>query len=432
MKQIHNILKRQIKQYLGNRDAVPKEWQGFVEAVNNAYWQSDVDRDRLKRSLELSSQELQKLQDLQLYNRRLIEASIDPLVTFDQKGIILDVNKATIRATGRNREELIGTRFADYFTDPERAHKVAMLVFEAGEVRDYELVIKAKDGTETVVAYNASLYRNRTGQVVGAYAYARDITDLKRFEAEVRRERDKVKEGMQKLKETQDKLIRSERFAAIGEAAAYLSHEIKNPLMVIGGFASQVEKSLGEDHANRRRLKIIQDEIRRLEQMLTECRDFTRPSEPQKKLQDINSVIEKTLALLENDLRDRGINYEKNLSSKLPPILFDPRQIEQVLINLLKNAMESMPDGGRLVISSWLENGHVKVSIVDSGIGVPPEMIEKIFNPFYTTKKKGTGLGLTVCRKIMEDHEGNISIHSEKGKGTMVTIDCVPTQANKV
>jgi PAS domain S-box-containing protein len=127
----------------------------------------------------------QEIQNLQHYNRGLIEVSLDPLVTFNHEGIILDVNEATIKATGRNREELIGTPFADYFTDPEKAHKGAMMVFETGEVRDYELVMKARDGIETVVAYNASVYEDQTGKVVGAFAAARDITERKKSQKEL-------------------------------------------------------------------------------------------------------------------------------------------------------------------------------------------------------------------------------------------------------
>ena len=124
--------------------------------------------------------------ELQRYNRGLIEVNLDPLVTFDHKGIIMDVNGATIRATGRTREELIGTPFADHFTDPERAYKGAMLTFETGEVRDYELVMKARDGTETMVACNASVYKDQKGNVVGAFAAARDITERKAAEHELR------------------------------------------------------------------------------------------------------------------------------------------------------------------------------------------------------------------------------------------------------
>ncbi|HIH87572.1 MAG TPA: PAS domain S-box protein, partial [Methanosarcinales archaeon] len=129
--------------------------------------------------------EVLELHHLQHYNRGLIETSIDPLVTFDQEGIILDVNEATVHATGRGREELIETPFADYFIDPDKAYKGAMLTFETGEVRDYELVMKAKDGTETVVSYNASVYKDQAGKVVGAFAAARDITERKEAEHEI-------------------------------------------------------------------------------------------------------------------------------------------------------------------------------------------------------------------------------------------------------
>ncbi|MEA1869112.1 MAG: PAS domain-containing protein [Euryarchaeota archaeon] len=128
----------------------------------------------------------EEIRELQRYNRGLIEVNLDPLLTFDHNGIIMDVNGATIKATGRTREELIGTPFADYFTDPEMAYKGAMLTFETGEVRDYELVMKAMDGTETMVACNASIYKDRNGNVVGAFAAARDITERKAAEQELR------------------------------------------------------------------------------------------------------------------------------------------------------------------------------------------------------------------------------------------------------
>jgi len=128
----------------------------------------------------------EEIRELQRYNRGLIEVNLDPLVTFDHNGIIMDVNGATIRATGRTREALIGTPFADHFTDPERAYKGAMLTFETGEVRDYELVMKSRDGTETMVACNASVYKDQKGNVVGAFAAARDITERKAAEQELR------------------------------------------------------------------------------------------------------------------------------------------------------------------------------------------------------------------------------------------------------
>jgi len=359
---------------------------------------------------------------IQYSEKELQLINLDPLVLFDLNGIILDVNEASVKLLDKPRENLIGSKAANYFTDPEKALRGIDLVFQTGKINDYEVVIRIRDGDRAIVSYNASVYKDKQGKIIGAYGTARDITELKSSAAKLMREKNRVKKSLDKLIEMQKKLIRSERFAAIGEAAAYLSHEIKNSLMVIGGFANQVEKSISDDHDNCRKLKIIQDEIRRLEMLLTDVRDFTRPCEPKKKLRDINFAITNTLTLLKDDLKKRDILCDKFLDNRLPLICFDQSQIKQGLINLIKNAIEAMPDGGRLVISSLHEDGYIKISIVDNGPGIPSEVVKKIFDPFFTTKEKGTGLGLVVSRNIIEDHDGNISVQTKERVGTTVTI----------
>jgi two-component system, NtrC family, sensor histidine kinase HydH len=246
--------------------------------------------------------------------------------------------------------------------------------------------------------------------------------DLIRSEAEVRIERDRVKESMRRLLQAQEKLLRSERFAAIGEAASHLAHEIKNPLLLMGGFASQVRRQLPEDSAHRQKLEIVENEAKRLEEMLMEVQNFTRPAKPQMERRDINQEIEDTILLVENDLRQKGIAIEKHLDETLPPVDHDPRQIRQVLINLAKNAGEAIQGTGTVTFRSWREGGQVMVSVSDTGIGISPEGLNKIFNPFYTTKSKGTGLGLSVCYRIVEDHGGEISVSSTEGKGSTFTL----------
>jgi PAS domain S-box-containing protein len=154
-----------------------------------------------KAKIECNKRVELEIRNFQRYNRGLIEASLGPLVTFDQRGTILDVNEATVQATGRTREELIGTLFPDYFTDPEKAHKGVMKAFETGKVRDCELVMKAQDRTETVVVYNASVYKDQAGQVAGAFAAARVITERKQAEEALRASVEKYRDLAELLPE---------------------------------------------------------------------------------------------------------------------------------------------------------------------------------------------------------------------------------------
>lgn len=205
-----------------------------------------------------------------------------------------------------------------------------------------------------------------------------------------------VNKKAEELLGAQEKLLRSERFAAIGQAAAHLSHEIKNPLMLMGGFAGQVRKSL-PDGREAEKLKIIEDEALRLEAMLVEVRDFTRPNPPHKEPGDLNALVEETLRLLEERLASSGISVNKVFDPRLGALDFDPAQIKQVLINLIKNAVEAMEGGGTLTVTTRFVAGGANLSVRDSGPGVSEEMRSKIFEPFCTTKESGTGLGLSVC-----------------------------------
>jgi len=240
---------------------------------------------------------------------------------------------------------------------------------------------------------------------------------LLRSENALRRERDKVKESMEHLIQTQDRLVLSERFAAIGEIAAHLSHEIKNPLMLMSGFAHQVLRTLPKDDQCCEKLRIIAEEAKRLEALLTEVRDFTRSPQPQKVEADVNTTVRDVLALMQEKIQTRNIQVDLHLAHDLPLCRFDPDQIKQVLLNLVKNAVEATPHGGKLSISSRRENGHTQVSVADTGEGIAPEKMKRLFHPFFTTKKKGTGLGLAVSHKIIQDHGGDISAQSRVGEG---------------
>ena len=208
----------------------------------------------------------------------------------------------------------------------------------------------------------------------------------------------------------------------MGEAAAYVSHEIKNPLMVIGGLANQVERRLPEDPAAQEKLRIIQKEVKRLESFLGELRDFLRPAQPSKQKIDLNQVIQDVKALMEEAIQEKGISLEDRLEPNLPPVEADPNQLEQVLLNLVKNALEATEDQGTILVSSGAKDGQVWFSVQDTGKGMSEDVQEKIFHPFFTTKDKGTGLGLAVINKIVTDHHGTITVDSVAGSGSTFTV----------
>ena len=223
------------------------------------------------------------------------------------------------------------------------------------------------------------------------------------------------------LMESQERLVHSERFAAVGEAAAYVSHEIKNPLMVIGGLAHQVERRLEGDQETQEKLKVIQKEVRRLETFLGDLRDFTRPALPVRQRIDLNQVIRDVEALMIEAARERGIS----LGEKLDPVPFleaDPNQLKQVLVNLIKNALEATEVNGQILLAAGFQDGQAWFSVRDTGKGMPPEVLENIFHPFFTTKDKGTGLGLAVIHKIITDHQGSIQVDSAPDHGTTFLI----------
>src|SRR5208337_3759183 len=224
------------------------------------------------------------------------------------------------------------------------------------------------------------------------------------------------------LVDSHEHLMHSERFAAVGEAAAYVSHEIKNPLMVIGGLAGQVERHL-TDPAHREKLRVIQEEVHRLESFLGDLRDFLRPVHPLKCRVNLNEIIREVQALMGPAAEDKGVSLEERLDSHLPSIEADPTQLNQVLLNLLKNAMEatSGPDG-RIILASGSQDVQVWFSIRDTGKGMTPEVKSKIFHPFFSTKEKGTGLGLAVVHKIITDHGGTIEVETTPEVGSIFTV----------
>ncbi|HHT9129378.1 MAG TPA: ATP-binding protein [Candidatus Brocadiaceae bacterium] len=232
----------------------------------------------------------------------------------------------------------------------------------------------------------------------------------------------RLEEKIQQLKETQERLIRSERLGVIGNMAAYVAHEIRNPLTTVGGFARAILRASNIDKQTRQNAEIIVEEVSRLERILANIMDFSKPVEPVKMASQINEIIENTCSLMDPYFKNSRIRLNKKLDTSLPKTIVDPTQIKQVCLNLIKNAVESMPDGGTLTIETTMENEHIKINIADTGEGMTTEIMQNIFVPFFTTKVDGTGVGLAVSHKIVEDHQGYIKVKSSLQEGTTFSI----------
>jgi signal transduction histidine kinase len=223
-------------------------------------------------------------------------------------------------------------------------------------------------------------------------------------------------------KKLQDQLIRSERLAALGQSVAEITHEIKNPLMLIGGFAQQLSRTI-TDEKGLRKVQIIAREIERLERLLSELRDFYLPSTMSVEKVDLEDLQNDTFSLIRKDCEEKDIKVRFHVEEGARYVAGDPNKLKQVLLNLYKNSIDAMENGGVLTVSARPSGESVEITVSDNGCGISETDKKSIFSPFFTTKNSGTGLGLAVCKRIIDQHEGgSISMESEEGKGTTFTI----------
>jgi signal transduction histidine kinase/putative methionine-R-sulfoxide reductase with GAF domain len=238
-----------------------------------------------------------------------------------------------------------------------------------------------------------------------------------------------LENALHDVRSTQDRLLQSEKLMALGEMAARIAHEIKNPLTVIGGFARRMarpEVRASDKHSVERYAQIILKEVQRLERIIQETLYFSREVVPELRSLDMNGEVREVLAMSREDLQEARITTVVDLSPEIPVIFADPDQIRQVLWNLVNNALQAMENGGTLTVATRPvvppEAAGVTVQVSDTGGGIPHDVVHNIFNPFFTTKAKGTGLGLPIVHAIVEKHGGTIHLDNQEGKGVTFSI----------
>jgi two-component system, NtrC family, sensor kinase len=234
-----------------------------------------------------------------------------------------------------------------------------------------------------------------------------------------------------------NQMERADRLASIGEMAAGIAHEIKNPLTGIASAITIISDDFFPSDPRKEILGEVLDQVKRLDKTVNDLLFFGRPTDPEPVCTDLNAVLKKTLMFASQHRGSKGGLIEKvlQLQDDLPPVYVDPKQIQQVLLNLILNGIQAMQSGGVLTLRTALtqENGKqwVIVSISDTGQGIPDQILGKIFTPFFTTKAQGTGLGLAICHKLVTQQGGSIKVESEDGKGTVFSIELPATSTDE-
>ena len=353
------------------------------------------------------------------YARGLLEASLDPLVTISPEGKITDVNEATVKVTGMAREQLIGTDFSNYFTEPDKAEEGYQRVFAEGFVTDYPLTVRHKDGRLTDVLYNATVYKNEQDEVQGIFAAARDITEKKITEAELEKYRlhleDLVKQRTEELARSNKDL---EQFAYVA------SHDLQEPLRAVSGFVSLLERQL-QDSLNAKTKEYMNftvDGVARMQSLINGLLEYSRIDTRGKPPESTDSgkSLDNAILSLQASIKESSA---KITHDNLPTVNIDPVQLSQLFQNLISNAIKFRSENPpEIHVSANHQDNAWRFSVKDNGIGIDPQYAGRIFMIFQRlhTRKKypGTGIGLSLCKKIVERHSGKIWVESEQGCGS--------------
>lgn len=349
-----------------------------------------------------SEEELKQLKEL---SENILSSSYDSITVVDQKGSIIYFSPASERITHYKKEEVIGKSLSMFYRDRGLFKKKLELIEKTKGPISYDAVILDREGGEHIMFISRSPLKDRKGSLIGSVGICKDITERKLME-------ERVKER--------------ERLACIGQLTALLAHEIRNPLSSVKMNVQILSKKVNLSGNNRRRIEIVESEIKKLEIILEEVLNFAKPMKLSLEMEDVNEIIEEVLDPLGEKINEKHIMIERNLRENLPKILLDRGKIAQAILNIVLNSIDALRPYGHLKVitevGKVLEEQIIKVTISDNGTGIADLNLRSIFEPFYTTKLQGTGLGLTNVKKVIEAHGGFIRVDSELDRGTSVYV----------
>lgn len=381
----------------GTLSAAFMAFTASTDRLRNAY-------EHLKERVDTLNKELEQTNK---YLESLLESMTSGVAAIGADGTITTFNKTAEEITGLQAASVVGRHYDSVFNNGNRFFHLTQFMSGRRRQAAGEADLVRKDGSRVPVEYNCSIVLDKNGNTLGAVQVFRDLTVLRRLEEQARR---------------------SERLAALGEMAAGVAHEIRNPLGGIAGIAGLLEKDLPDGDPRKRLASSIVEGARSLNHVVSSLLNYTSPLRPARRRFKLQDILAPILSLLQAEIS------AKDIELRVPPGLpdqevdADPDLLKQVLLNLMSNAIEAMAGGGALSLSCRkADRGRfLEVTVRDTGPGIPPEHLDKVFNPFFTTKESGIGMGLAMAHKIIEAHGGRISVSSRIGEGAAFSV-CLPS-----
>ena len=370
----------------------------------------------------------ERLRETRDYLENLIDYANAPIIVWDKKFRITRFNHAFENLAGISQEEVIGKDLEILFPEATKEESLTKIrQTAAGEHWEVvEIPILHTSGKTYTVLWNSAAIHNPAGDIISTIAQGQDITERKQMEAELKRHSEKleqtVSERTRELRDVQDQLVKKEKLAILGKLAGGVGHELRNPLGAIKNAAYFLDMALEKpDPDVKEMIKLINKEVARSEDIISSLLDFARPKTLTLTKEVFTTAVNE--ALKRNPIPDH-VTVINNLDETLPRILADQDKLLQVFNNIISNAFQAMPGGGSLTITSKQPDPEwVSISFTDTGEGISAENMKKLFEPLFTTKIKGIGLGMVVSKNIVELHGGHIDVRSKAGKGTTVTVN---------
>ncbi len=373
-----------------------------------------------RRALEEAHHELRRqfveLADLKSYTDNILGSLANGIVTVGLDGRVVTLNPAAELLTGFFKGEVSGRYCTESFAHTPVISDILMETLASrAPITGVNLTLRRRNGSSTPVEFSTAPLKGGEGKDLGVIGVFRDLTLVRRLESDLRR---------------------SDRLAALGTLAAGLAHEIKNPLTSLVTFSRHLERKFDDVHFRERFQSVVPHELERINAIVERLLELARPARMNVALVRLPGLLDRVAELYANQIEAQQIEVVREYARDVPPIQADQEGLYRVFVNLVANALDAMPAGGSLTLrAGWSEGGRpltlwrgrppdrrVRIEVEDTGDGIPASESDRIFNPFYTTKEGGTGIGLALAHKIVEDHGGTINFRSGRSPGTVFTV----------